>query len=133
VTTLEETMHDLTRLQGVVGGLVISRDGLVLAQDTRRDLPVEAFAALAGAVGGEFVRTVTRLNQGAVSLVVLRSDDQLIAVAPVSCGYLVALAAGGVSLGALQWETKQAAARLDELPTTLIRSASSAAEQRKEP
>ena len=72
-----ETLSDLTRLDGVRGGLIVTPDGLVITSELPPRFPVEALAALAATLGRELELGASRLERGAFRTALGRAVDRL--------------------------------------------------------
>jgi len=69
-----ETLSELTRLDGVRGGLIVTPDGLVITSELPPRFPVEALAALAATLGRELELGASRLERGAFRTALFSAD-----------------------------------------------------------
>jgi predicted regulator of Ras-like GTPase activity (Roadblock/LC7/MglB family) len=84
-----EILADLSRLEHVRGGLIVTPDGLVITSDLPSQSPAEALAALGAALGRELEMGADRLGRGEFKSAVFFADDGTIFVRGHSVGFLV--------------------------------------------
>ena len=82
-------LADLSRLEHVRGGLIVTPDGLVITSDLPSQSPAEALAALGAALGRELEMGADRLGRGEFKSAVFFADDGTIFVGGHSVGFLV--------------------------------------------
>ena len=83
-----ETLSELTRLDGVRGGLIVTPDGLVITSELPPRVPVEALAALAATLGRELELGASRLERGAFRTALFSADDGTVFVGGSPVGYV---------------------------------------------
>jgi predicted regulator of Ras-like GTPase activity (Roadblock/LC7/MglB family) len=84
-----EILADLSRLERVRGGLIVTPDGLVITSALPSESPVEALAALGAALGRELELGADRLGRGEFKSAVFSADDGTVFVGGHSVGFLV--------------------------------------------
>jgi len=101
-----EALESLTRIRGVVGGLLVSReDGLVVAEAAMDGVAGNAVAALTNALAGRMQAAVASGGFGDPSFFHLHADGGTIAAAPAGDELLVVVIADRrVNVGLLRLE-----------------------------
>ncbi len=112
--TMRRIVEDLIRVDGVIGSLVVGRDGLVVASTLMDDEDAEILGAMSAAVFGEIDKTTRRIGVGTLidtiidaqqgSILMLESRDLILAV----------ITQRMVNLGLVKMEMRRAAKRLTE-------------------
>jgi len=97
-----ETVFELTKLDGVRGGLIVTPDGLVITSELPPRFPVEALAALAATLGRELELGATRLERGAFRTALFSADDGTVFVGGSPVGYLTLVADRNVNVEAVR-------------------------------
>lgn len=102
--SLRESLGDVTRIPGVRGALVVSRDdGLVVADALMEGVDGGAVAALAASLAARMRSITTVLGQPEPVLLLLGGTEGFLLLAPGLAGLLlVAVAGGEVNLAELR-------------------------------
>jgi len=110
---LADTLAGLTRVPGVRGALIVSRDdGLVVADTLMEDINGAAVAALAASLAGRMRGVTAALGQPEPVMMYLAGSGGTLLAAPSANGLLVvAVAAPEVNTGELRLLLLDAAAR----------------------
>jgi predicted regulator of Ras-like GTPase activity (Roadblock/LC7/MglB family) len=110
---LADSLAGITRIPGVLGALIVSRDdGLVVADALMEGINGAAVAALAASLVGRMRGVTTALGQPESVLMYLTGSGGSLLVAPGANGLLVvAVAAPEVNTGELRLGLLEAAAR----------------------
>jgi len=106
---LDEALRVLTATPGVTGGLVATSDGLPLAVRLRPDHDRDGLAAAAASVGRLVSKAIAELGRGDFQLAALDTDRLRLIIAPLSLGYLLAVAEADANLGVIAAELANAA------------------------
>lgn len=112
--TSQERLKDLLGSQNeVVGAVVASEDGHVLAESTRKELPGDRIAAMSSSLvglGGTMAETVT---QGGNQFVIVQNDEGYVATLRIDSRHLLTVVAkAGINLGMLLSLSRTAAENL---------------------
>jgi len=93
--SLDLALGDITRIPGVRGALVVSRDdGLVVADALMEDVDGGAVAALAASLAGRMRGVTTVLGQPEPVLLMLAGTEGILLLAPGQSGLLLVAVAG---------------------------------------
>ena len=102
---LRETLIAVSSLDGVIGGLLVAPDGLVITSELPTGYAVEALGALAATLGRELELGAQKLGRGRWRTGFFAADDGSIFVGGSSIGIVMLIADRAVSpaavLGAL--------------------------------
>lgn len=111
---MRRIVEELIRVDGVIGSLLVGRDGLVVASTLMDDEDAEILGAMSAAVFGEIDKTTRRIGVGALvdtiidaqqgSILMLESRDLILAV----------ITQRMVNLGLVKMEMRKAAKRVTE-------------------
>ena len=111
---MRRIVEDLIRVDGVIGSLLVGRDGLVVASTLMDDEDAEVLGAMSAAVFGEIDKTTRRIGVGTLvdtiidaqqgSILMLESRDLILAV----------ITQRMVNLGLVKMEMRKAAKRVTE-------------------
>ena len=111
---MRRIVEDLIRVDGVIGSLLVGRDGLVVASTLMDDEDAEILGAMSAAVFGEIDKTTRRIGVGTLvdtiidaqqgSILMLESRDLILAV----------ITQRMVNLGLVKMEMRKAAKRVTE-------------------
>lgn len=110
-----DLLGELTRIPGVRGALVVSReDGLVVADALMEHLDGRAVAALTASLAGRMAAVTDALGQPEPAIWQLQGSEGMLVAAPGSEGLLlVAVADSEVNAGELRLRLLSAAERAD--------------------
>lgn len=93
--SLSDTLAEITRIPGVRGALVVSRDdGLVVADALMEGVEGNAVAALAASLAGRMRGVTAALGQPEPVLLMLGGTDGMLLLAPGPSGLLLVAVAG---------------------------------------
>jgi len=97
---LIEILHELKKVGDILGGSVISRDGLVIASDLSKDVDEETFAAMSAAMQGAAETAVSELKQGELNQIIIDADKgKIITISAGKMAILVILTKPNINLG----------------------------------
>ena len=112
----------LVEADGVLGGLVATRDGLPLAMHLGTTQDGEALAAAAAGIGQLAKDVLRRLDRGEMELGVIDTSRFRLVIRPLSVGFLLVLAEPRASLDLISHEMNAAAVALDQAAGALAGS-----------
>ena len=107
-----EILADLSKLEHIRGGLIVTPDGLVITADLPSHAPAEALAALGATLGRELELGADRLGRGGFDAAVFSSDDGTIFVGGHPVGFLVLIGEQDVDVAAVRSALGRALDRL---------------------
>jgi uncharacterized protein len=113
---LDTVLAELTALRGVAAAAIVDSDGFVT--HIRRDFEIntDALGAAVQIVLGSARKASEHVTQGDSKLVLIENKDGLTILAPLTRGFVLALAAdGSAMLGAVRFEMKETIPELNRL------------------
>lgn len=108
----KEVLGELTRMDGVRGGLMVAPDGLVLTAELPACFPVEAVGALAATLARELELGPERDERRGFRTALFSADDGTIFVGGSPVGYLILLGDRNVNLASVRIALRKAVDRL---------------------
>ena len=117
---LQRTLDALVAADDVLGGVVATEDGLVLATRLPVGLDGEALAAAAAAAGSFAERALAGANWGDLEIVALEATKLKLIVCPLSVGYLLTVAEPDADLRPLVPQIAGAARDLNRTSTPFV-------------
>jgi len=97
-----EMLAELSKLERVRGGLIVTPDGLVINSELPPRFPVEALAALAATLGRELELGASRLDRGAFRTAFFSADDGTVFLGGSPVGYVTLVADRNVNIDAVR-------------------------------
>jgi predicted regulator of Ras-like GTPase activity (Roadblock/LC7/MglB family) len=85
----KDTLAELRRLRGILGGAIVTRDGLVITADLPGSVPAEPLAALAGVLGRQIETSMDELGHGRFRAAMFSADDGTVFVGASLVGFVV--------------------------------------------
>lgn len=98
-----QLLQGLTRLEHVRGGLIVAPDGLVIASDLPREVPVEPLSALAATLGRELELRGPRLRRGTLLMAHFAAADGMVFLGGTPVGFIVLLGDAEVNQDAVRY------------------------------
>ncbi|HET7876805.1 MAG TPA: roadblock/LC7 domain-containing protein [Methylomirabilota bacterium] len=108
----KEVLAELTRIDSVRGGLIVTPDGLVITSELPARFPVEAVGALAATLGRELELGPERSEKGGFRTALFSSDDGTVFLGDSPVGFLVLLGDRNVNLAAVRLAMRKAVDRI---------------------
>lgn len=100
----------------ILGSLVLRSDGLILASAIRTDINADLVAAMLSSILSISSRVTNELRVGSLENIVIKSNDSVIAIVPVSGGIVLgAIARGNANLGLLLLEMSRCRDNIKEV------------------
>ncbi len=111
---MRRIVEDLIRIDGVIGSLLVGRDGLVVASTLMDDEDAEVLGARAAAVFGEIDKATSILGVGKLVDSIIDAEQGSILLLESRDLILVVLTQRMVNLGLVKMEMRRAAKRVGE-------------------
>lgn len=89
---VRDVIHELARLHGVRGALVVAPDGFVIAAHLPPMVPVDPLAALAATLGRDLEVNAARVGRPAFQTAIFAADDGSVVLGSCPIGFVVLLA-----------------------------------------
>ncbi len=111
---MRKIVEDLLRVDGVVGSLLVGKDGLVIASTLLDPEDAEILGAMSAAVYGEVDKATKRIGVGSLSDAIINAQDGAVLLQESHDLILVVITQRTVNLGLVKMEMRKAAARIKE-------------------
>ncbi len=111
---MRHIVEDLIRVDGVIGSLLVGRDGLVIASTLLDDEDAEVLGAMSAAVFGEIDKATKRVGIGVLVDAIIDAKDGSILLLEARDVILTVVTQRMVNLGLVKMEMRRAAKRIGE-------------------
>ncbi len=111
---MRKIVEDLIRIEGVIGGLLVGKDGLVVASTLLDDEDAEVLGAMAAAMFGTISKAAERIGVGALHNTIVEAAHGAIQLFEAEDLILVVITEQHVNLGMVRIEMRKAARRVRE-------------------
>jgi predicted regulator of Ras-like GTPase activity (Roadblock/LC7/MglB family) len=111
---MRRIVEDLLRVDGVVGSLLVGKDGLVVASTLLTPEDAEVLGAMSAAVYGEIDKATKRIGVGGLGDAIINAQDGSVLMLESHELILVVITQRVVNLGLVKMEMRKAAARIKE-------------------
>jgi uncharacterized protein len=111
---MRRIVEDLIRVEGVIGSLLVGKDGLVVASTLLDEEDAEILGAMSAAVFGEIDKATRRIGVGSLVDSIIDAKDGSILVLEAKELILVVITQRTVNLGLVKMEMRRAAKRIGE-------------------
>ena len=111
---MRRIVEDLIRVEGVIGGLLVGKDGLAVASTLLDDEDAEILGAMSAAVFGEIDKATKRIGVGSLVDSIIDAKDGSILLLEARELILVVITQRIVNFGLVKMEMRRAAKRISE-------------------
>lgn len=111
---MRRIVEDLIRVEGVIGSLLVGKDGLVVASTLMDEEDAEILGAMSAAVFGEIDKATKRIGVGMLVDTIIDAEQGSILMLESKALILVVLTQRMVNLGLVKMEMRRAAKRIGE-------------------
>ena len=111
---MRRIVEDLLRVDGVVGSLLVGKDGLVVASTLLDAEDAEILGAMSAAVYGEIDKATKRIGVGGLTDAIINAHDGLVMILESHDLILVVITQRTVNIGLVKMEMRKAAGRIKE-------------------
>lgn len=111
---MRRIVEDLIRVEGVIGSLLVGKDGLVVASTLLDEEDAEILGAMSAAVFGEIDKATKRIGVGTLVDSIIDAKDGSILLLEAKELILVVITQRTVNLGLVKMEMRRAAKRISE-------------------
>ncbi len=115
MASVKEVVERLALVKGVVGSILVAKDGLVVASDLSVQVQDEIVAAMVSAVGSTAVKAAEMMEQGELKNIVIEGERGKLFLADADVGYLGVLTAPDANIGLVRLELLEATETLKKL------------------
>jgi predicted regulator of Ras-like GTPase activity (Roadblock/LC7/MglB family) len=111
---MRRIVEDLIRVEGVIGSLLVGKDGLVVASTLMDEEDAEILGAMSAAVFGEIDKATRRIGVGMLIDSIIDAEQGSILMLESRDLILVVITQRLVNLGLVKMEMRRAAKRIGE-------------------
>lgn len=111
---MRKIVEDLIRVDGVIGSLLVGKDGLVVASTLLDEEDAEILGAMSAAVFGEIDKATKRIGVGTLLDSIIDADQGSILMLESRELILVVITQRMVNLGLVKMEMRRASKRIGE-------------------
>ncbi|MCU0494823.1 MAG: roadblock/LC7 domain-containing protein [Chloroflexaceae bacterium] len=111
---MRRIVEDLIKVPGVIGSLLVGKDGLVVASTLLDEEDAEVLGAMAAAVFGEIDKATRRIGVGTLVDSIIDAKDGSILLLETKDLILVVITQRTVNLGMVKLQMRVAAKRIGE-------------------
>ncbi|ABX06855.1 MAG TPA: dynein regulation protein LC7 [Herpetosiphon sp.] len=111
---MRHIVEDLIRVEGVIGSLLVGRDGLVIASTLIEDEDAEVLGAMSAAVFGEIDKATKRIGIGTLVDAIIDAKDGSILLLEARDVILTVVTQRMVNLGLVKIEMRRAAKNISK-------------------
>ena len=111
---MRRIVEDLLRVDGVVGSLLVGKDGLVVASTLLDPGDAEVLGAMSAAVYAEIDKSTKRSGVGGLADAIINARDGMVMMLESYDLILVVITQRTVNVGLVKMEMRKAASRIKE-------------------
>ena len=111
---MRRIVEDLIRVEGVIGSLLVGKDGLVVASTLMDEEDAEILGAMSAAVFGEIDKATKRIGVGMLLDAIIDAEQGSILMLESKELILVVITQSTINLGLVKMEMRRAAKRIGE-------------------
>ncbi len=111
---MRRIVEDLIRVEGVIGSLLVCKDGLVVASTLMDEEDAEILGAMSAAVFGEIDKATKRIGVGMLMDTIIDAEQGSILMLEAKELILVVITQRIINLGLVKMEMRRAAKRIGE-------------------
>lgn len=111
---MRRIVEDLIRVDGVIGSLLVGKDGLVVASTLMDEEDAEILGAMSAAVFGEIDKATRRIGVGVLIDAIIDAEQGSILMLESRDLIMVVITQRMVNLGLVKMEMRRAAKRIGE-------------------
>ncbi len=106
---MKELLMDLTKIRGVLGAVVVAKDGMLIASDLAVDVEEEVVGAMFSAIGNVIGRASDLLHMGNFVQAIVDAKGGKIFIADSGFGFIGLVTIDEVNIGLVRLELRKAA------------------------
>lgn len=109
MASVKDVISRLSQVKGVLGSILVAKDGLVVASDLSVSVQDEIVGAMVSAIGSTAVKATEIMNQGLLKNILLEGEQGKVFVTDAGdIGYLGVLAVPDANVGLIRLEFLEA-------------------------
>lgn len=111
---MQEILYDLNRSRGVIGSLLVSPDGMLIASDFKVEMDQELIAAMAASLINTMQKSIQSINEDSLTQAFIEASNGNIFLLDVGVGILALITEKKSNVGLIRLEMKSAAHRISQ-------------------
>lgn len=111
---MEEILEELNQVSGVLGSIIVGKDGLVITSNVHSDIDADFYGAMVAGVYTAAEGSIEKLFQGELDMVMVEGGQKKLFLTNVGA-VLVVVTEEHVNMGLLRLEIKNASEKLKKL------------------
>ncbi|RKZ28171.1 hypothetical protein DRQ26_01660 [bacterium] len=115
MASVKEVVERLSQVKGVVGSILVAKDGLVVASNLSVQVQDEIVAAMVSAVGSTAIKATEMMEQGELRNIIIEGNNGKLFLTDADVGYLGVLTSTEANMGLVRLELMEAAETLKKL------------------
>ena len=119
MASVKEVVERLSQVKGVVGSILVAKDGLVVASNLSVQVQDEIVAAMVSAVGSTAIKATEMMEQGELRNIIIEGKNGKLFLADADVGYLGVLTSLEANMGLIRLELMEATETLRKLTSGL--------------
>jgi predicted regulator of Ras-like GTPase activity (Roadblock/LC7/MglB family) len=111
---MKEILTKLNKVNGVMGSMIMNRDGIVVASDFSVDIQEKSVGAVASSILSALEGALKRIDMGKFRRFLVTGSEGKIAMVHAGSAILLVMLNAEVNMGMLNVEIKEAAGSIEE-------------------
>jgi predicted regulator of Ras-like GTPase activity (Roadblock/LC7/MglB family) len=113
-----QILEALNKTSGIIGSMIVGKDGIVIAADLKTQAEEETIGALAASITANVQKSLERLRTSPLHQVTIESDNAKFFFTDAKIGIMVVLAEPDVNIGLVRLEIRNAVLKLSKQEVT---------------
>lgn len=109
---MKATLEELSKIKGVIGTMLVSRDGMVILSDLPEGTEHDRVAAMAALIATTTDVSLSKIERGGLVHAMFDADAGKMFLSDAGKGFLVVLTKSDINVGLIRLEMRTAAARI---------------------
>ncbi|MFQ6050838.1 MAG: roadblock/LC7 domain-containing protein [Candidatus Hydrothermarchaeota archaeon] len=112
---IDVVLSDLTKVDGIVGSLIVGKDGLLIANALPKSMDGDMIGAMSAAIFGTGEKSAERTGQGKLTQAMIEAENGKILVLDVGKAILAVITDRDVNIGLIRLEMNDAKEKLESM------------------
>lgn len=109
-----QILEGMNKTSGIIGSMVVGKDGIVIAADLDTQFDEESIGALAASITTNIQKSLERLNSTPLAQVTIEAENAKMFFSDAKIGVLVVVAEPEVNIGLVRLEIRNAISKLSK-------------------
>ena len=111
---MKEILNNINRVKGVMGSMLVGKDGMIAATDVADDVDQDMVSAVASSIVSTLDKVLVKLGQGVFSRFVVSGSKGKVALIDTGSSFLVVILEKETNVGLILVELKEAAKQVSD-------------------